>query len=85
MLSRLGRAGVTSLVVEGGSETLESFFQAGLVDRVTVFVSPRILGGKDAVGAVGGRGFSLSRAPILTDIECERVGRDLMMTARPRR
>jgi diaminohydroxyphosphoribosylaminopyrimidine deaminase/5-amino-6-(5-phosphoribosylamino)uracil reductase len=84
LLSRLGRAGVTSLVVEGGAETLESFFQAGLVDRVTVFVSPRILGGKDAVGAVGGRGFSLSRAPILTDIECEKVGRDLMMTARPR-
>jgi diaminohydroxyphosphoribosylaminopyrimidine deaminase/5-amino-6-(5-phosphoribosylamino)uracil reductase len=88
LLDRLGRAEVTSLVIEGGAETLWSFLAAGLVDRVGVFVAPRILGGRAAVGAVGGAGFALSQTPGLTDVECERLGKDFFLTGRvaaPRR
>ncbi|HEY6929643.1 MAG TPA: bifunctional diaminohydroxyphosphoribosylaminopyrimidine deaminase/5-amino-6-(5-phosphoribosylamino)uracil reductase RibD, partial [Thermoanaerobaculia bacterium] len=81
-LSRLGRAGVTSLIVEGGAETLASFFQAGLVDRVQIFFAPRILAGRNALSAVGGLGFPLLRAPVLAGVECERVGPDLALTGR---
>jgi len=85
LLAELGRRDVASVMVEGGAETLASFFQAGLVDRVAVFTAPRVLGGRDAKGAVGGDGFSLSRAVSLEGLVCERVGGDFLWTARVRR
>lgn len=82
LLSELSRHGVTSLMVEGGAETLGSFFRAGFVDRVAAFVAPRVLGGRRAPAAVGGAGFALSDAPELSDVRVERVGRDLLITGR---
>jgi diaminohydroxyphosphoribosylaminopyrimidine deaminase/5-amino-6-(5-phosphoribosylamino)uracil reductase len=82
LVERLGDRGVTSLLVEGGSETHGSFLAAGVADRVCAFVAPRILGGANAPAAVGGRGFPLSRAPLLSDVEIERLGEDVMLTGR---
>ncbi len=82
LLGTLARHGVTSLMVEGGSETLGEFFRAGLVDRVAVFLAPRLLGGERATGAVGGAGFRLGEAPGLSDMCVERVGGDLLVTGR---
>jgi diaminohydroxyphosphoribosylaminopyrimidine deaminase/5-amino-6-(5-phosphoribosylamino)uracil reductase len=73
---------VSSLLVEGGAETLASFFHAGLVDRARVFVAPRILAGRNALGAVGGLGFPLLQAPVLAGVECERIGQDFALTGR---
>jgi diaminohydroxyphosphoribosylaminopyrimidine deaminase / 5-amino-6-(5-phosphoribosylamino)uracil reductase len=82
LLHALARHGVTSLMVEGGAETLAAFFRAGLVDRVAVFVAPRILGGSRARSAVEGAGFRLADAPALSGLRVERVGEDLLLTAR---
>ena len=45
-LARLATRDVTSLIVEGGPSLQESFWRAGLVDRMQVFVSPRALGAR---------------------------------------
>ena len=82
LLSRLAREGVSSLLVEGGGETLWEFLRARRVDRVTVFLAPRILGGDGAPAAVAGKGFSLAATPRLQDLELERIGRDVVVTAR---
>jgi len=82
LLSELGRHGVTSLMVEGGAETLGGFFEAGLVDKVAAFLAPRVLGGRRAPAAVGGAGFALADARALTDLRVESVGRDLLITGR---
>ena len=84
LLAELGRREVASVMVEGGAETLASFFQAGLVDRVAVFTAPTVLGGRGALSAVGGTGFPLHRAVVLEDVVCERVGTDFLWTARVR-
>jgi riboflavin biosynthesis pyrimidine reductase len=52
------------------------------VDRVAVFLSPRLLGGSRAPGSVGGTGFSLAATPRLKDTEIEAVGEDFLLTAR---
>jgi diaminohydroxyphosphoribosylaminopyrimidine deaminase/5-amino-6-(5-phosphoribosylamino)uracil reductase len=80
LLRALARHRVSSLMVEGGAETLGSFFAARLVDRVAVFLSPRILGGRRAPGAVGGAGFALGRTPRLAAVHVENVGGDLLVT-----
>jgi diaminohydroxyphosphoribosylaminopyrimidine deaminase/5-amino-6-(5-phosphoribosylamino)uracil reductase len=80
LLGKLARYGIASLLVEGGAETHWGFFDARRVDRVAVFLTPRILGGADAPGGVGGAGFPLASTPRLADVEVERLGEDLLIT-----
>jgi diaminohydroxyphosphoribosylaminopyrimidine deaminase/5-amino-6-(5-phosphoribosylamino)uracil reductase len=84
LLRKLARHGIASLLVEGGSATLWEFFRAKRVDRVAVFLAPRILAGDRAPGGVGGAGFSLPTTPRLDDIEIERIGVDVLITGRIR-
>jgi diaminohydroxyphosphoribosylaminopyrimidine deaminase / 5-amino-6-(5-phosphoribosylamino)uracil reductase len=82
LLRRLAAAEVTSVLVEGGGETLFGFFRAGLVDRIAIFFAPRVLGGRDAPGGVGGAGFELDRAVRIAEIGEERLGADWLVTGR---
>lgn len=53
-LRRMRELGVASLLVEGGSRLITSLLAAGLVDRLVVAISPRVLGaGVEAVGPLG--------------------------------
>lgn len=45
ILSVLGKYGVSSILVEGGSETGSAFLQAGFIRRIHCFVAALILGG----------------------------------------
>ena len=44
VLQALGTTGVTSLIVEGGPVLHRAFWDAGLVDRVQIYVTPHTLG-----------------------------------------
>lgn len=77
---------VRSLLVEGGGETAWGFLAEGLVDRVTVYVAPKLIGGRGAPSPLGGTGMrDPNSAPVLEAIETERLGVDLMITGRVRR
>jgi len=53
-LEALRRAGVQSLLVEGGARVITSFLSLGLADRLIVGIAPRVLGsGTDAVRDLG--------------------------------
>src|SRR5262249_32272621 len=82
LMKRLAEEQITSLMVEGGAQTLWRFFEARLVDRVAVFLAPRVLGGVRAPGAVGGDGLALGSAIALDELTAEPCGNDLMVTAR---
>jgi len=53
-LEALGSRGVTSVMVEGGSEVLGSFLAARLTDQVALFRAPLLLGGRGSRPAFGG-------------------------------
>ncbi|HSD66080.1 MAG TPA: bifunctional diaminohydroxyphosphoribosylaminopyrimidine deaminase/5-amino-6-(5-phosphoribosylamino)uracil reductase RibD, partial [Vicinamibacteria bacterium] len=53
-LEALRARGVTSLMVEGGGETLGSFLAARLADQVSLFRAPLLLGGRGSRPAFGG-------------------------------
>ena len=59
MLKAVGKLGVTSVMIEGGSDFLAALLEERLVDRVAFFYAPVIIGGREAVPAVGGRGIKL--------------------------
>ena len=69
----LADRGVERLLVEGGGEILFSCFDAGLVDRLTVYVAPTLLGGRDAPTLVDGEGWLADDAPALALEDVERL------------
>ncbi len=75
LLARLAGFGIISVLVEGGSEVLGSFIDAGLADRAYWFVSPTLIGSQRALSAVGGAGAAFpSRAPRLRNPRIEAAG-----------
>lgn len=72
------RRGVHSLLVEGGGIVHRAFFEGALVDRVELFLAPRVLGGGPSW--VGGPGWSLDGAPRLKLIQTQKHGDDLQLT-----
>jgi diaminohydroxyphosphoribosylaminopyrimidine deaminase/5-amino-6-(5-phosphoribosylamino)uracil reductase len=81
LLEELGTRQVQSLLVEGGAETLGTFFDQRLVNQFYFFYAPKILGGQQAPGMVGGHGIvHLGEAHIARDLSVRRVGGDLLVS-----
>ncbi|KKN06959.1 hypothetical protein LCGC14_1071940, partial [marine sediment metagenome] len=59
VLKKLGELEIMSLLVEGGGEVIASFFEEKRVDKVFLFLAPRIIGGKKASTWVEGKGVNL--------------------------
>jgi diaminohydroxyphosphoribosylaminopyrimidine deaminase/5-amino-6-(5-phosphoribosylamino)uracil reductase len=79
LCGRLFGLDVRALLLEGGSELSWAFIEAGLVDRVAVFVAPILLGGAAAPTPVGGRGLPLGGAVRLRAVEVRPVGEDWLI------
>ena len=85
LLADLYAAEARSLLVEGGGVTAASFLAAGLADRVTAYIAPKILGGVGARVPVAGEGaWTLLDAIALSDLEVVRIGGDVRLSARRR-
>lgn len=81
LITALGARGVCGLMVEGGSEVLGAFFDAGAVDEVWAFIAPVVIGrGKSAVAGLGVE--RVAEAFALADVEYERLGGDLLIRGR---
>jgi diaminohydroxyphosphoribosylaminopyrimidine deaminase/5-amino-6-(5-phosphoribosylamino)uracil reductase len=86
VLHELGKRGLQSVLVEGGTETAGSFFDAKLIDKVSFFIAPMVIGGKDAPAAIGGVGAQrLSSAMRLQNTEVTRHGEDTEITGYPKK
>lgn len=74
---RFAQAGWSGLLVEGGPTLAGAFFDAGLVDYVSWFVAPALMGGQAAPAAVGGRGADAPATALGLELEPpRRIGRD---------
>jgi diaminohydroxyphosphoribosylaminopyrimidine deaminase/5-amino-6-(5-phosphoribosylamino)uracil reductase len=82
MMRALGEREIASVLLEGGAELNASMVAAGLVDKVIVFVAPKLLGGWKSRPMIGGQGPArLRKALPLSGLSARRVGEDLMLTA----
>ena len=45
ILKELGKLGINSLIIEGGSKTYSGFIKKGLIDEYLIFIAPRVMGG----------------------------------------
>lgn len=84
MLGILGEEGITSLLVEGGSEVNASFLAAGAVDKLVTYVAPKLVAGHLAPTPFGGIGVEqMADAIDLADLKVETVGVDLKISGYP--
>ena len=81
LAGRLFALDAMAVLVEGGAELNAGFLSAGLVDRVAVFVAPKLVGGRSAPTPVGGAGLSLGDAVALTRVRTRAVGDDWLIEA----
>lgn len=82
LLDELGRRQVTSLLVEGGPTVAGEVAARRLANRVVVFIAPLVLGGSQALSAIGGKGArTLSEAWRLRWARVDAVGSDLLLEA----
>ncbi len=84
VLAELHARTLRSVLVEGGAEIAGAFLDRKLVDKVTAFIAPLIIGGRDATPAIGGTGSAtLADAVRLARITHTRHSDDLEITGYP--
>jgi diaminohydroxyphosphoribosylaminopyrimidine deaminase/5-amino-6-(5-phosphoribosylamino)uracil reductase len=84
VLSALRQKDIQSVLVEGGTEVAGAFRDSGLIDKLSLMISPRIIGGSEAPFAFGGHGAtSIEEATPLKDISVARHGDDIEITGYP--
>ena len=81
MLKRLGKESVTSLLVEGGGEVNGSFARR-FAQRIAFFYAPKILEESILGRRLEARAKRLEDSLRLQEVVWERLGSDLMLTAR---
>ena len=80
LLRILGERCLTHVMVEAGGTLNSSFLFGNYVDKVVMFVAPKIIGGAGAPGPYGGTGCDrLSEVVELEDVMIQHTGDDLMI------
>lgn len=80
LMKKLYKRGVRTLLLEGGGNLNWGMLKEGLVDEVRVAISPRLVGGRDAVTLVEGEGFSKVAEGVELELnKSYPLGRDFVM------
>ena len=86
MFADLGKRDVQLVLLEGGPTLAWSAVREGLVDRVVLFLAPKLVGGAGAPGILGGEGLApIAEALALEIVDVARVGPDIKVEARVHR
>jgi diaminohydroxyphosphoribosylaminopyrimidine deaminase/5-amino-6-(5-phosphoribosylamino)uracil reductase len=80
LMQRLGNMGIDSILLEGGGTLNDSVLSAGVVQRVNVFIAPKIFGGAEAKSPVAGIGVALPNEAVEMKLrQITQVGEDLLL------
>ena len=78
----LGEREITSVLIEGGATINASVLEDNLIDKIHWFIAPKIIGGKDSPGPVGGQGIAnVNDAVLFEDISVQSIGEDILISA----
>jgi diaminohydroxyphosphoribosylaminopyrimidine deaminase/5-amino-6-(5-phosphoribosylamino)uracil reductase len=84
LMKKLGALGIQSVLLEGGPTLNASALEERIVDRILLLVAPKIIGGREAPGMIGGEGvWRMKNARPAEILKVRRMGPDLMIEAKP--
>ncbi|HBQ64467.1 MAG TPA: bifunctional diaminohydroxyphosphoribosylaminopyrimidine deaminase/5-amino-6-(5-phosphoribosylamino)uracil reductase RibD, partial [Clostridiales bacterium] len=85
LLEELHRQELDSVLLEGGGTLNASALMNGLVDKVLVFIAPKIIGGAKAPTPVEGKGIRLMKDALsLENIHVSMCGTDILIEGYPK-
>lgn len=80
----LGERLVSSVLLEGGGTINAAFLEHQLIDKVVLYLAPKLIGGKDAPTFLEGTGFAkMNQAIELSATQIEKLGKDFKLTGYP--
>ncbi|MCD4741693.1 MAG: bifunctional diaminohydroxyphosphoribosylaminopyrimidine deaminase/5-amino-6-(5-phosphoribosylamino)uracil reductase RibD [Desulfobacteraceae bacterium] len=80
LLHEVGQMDIVSLLVEGGSNVINSFLKEKLVNKALFFIAPKIYGGSDGIPICSGTGPKLMKEAInLVNINVSRFEEDTLI------
>lgn len=85
MLRELGKAGISSLLVEGGGKLFADFFRKKLVDRVVACIAPKFIGGAGRDFLPGVSIARIGKAIALRDVQVKTFGDNVVIEGKMRR
>jgi diaminohydroxyphosphoribosylaminopyrimidine deaminase/5-amino-6-(5-phosphoribosylamino)uracil reductase len=86
LIDHLGESGIDSILLEGGGRLNEAFLRAGLVDKIMLFMAPKIIGGSASIACFHGEGTEhLTDAIPITDMTVTPVGEDFLIEGYPQK
>jgi diaminohydroxyphosphoribosylaminopyrimidine deaminase / 5-amino-6-(5-phosphoribosylamino)uracil reductase len=81
VLQTLSQEGISSVLIEGGTQTISGFINQSLVDKMHLFIAPKILGGGlEAFKFNAPR--SLANSIHLKDMNISLIGADILIEAK---
>jgi diaminohydroxyphosphoribosylaminopyrimidine deaminase / 5-amino-6-(5-phosphoribosylamino)uracil reductase len=82
VVDKLRKFSLSRVLIEGGGETIASAIDSGKVTDIMFFLSPKIIGGRNARTPVEGLGIARVRDSIaLRAPQMKRIGTDFVLTA----
>lgn len=84
LLLVLGKKQVSSLLVEGGAQTLTGFFERKLINKIYTYIAPKIVGGKNSISPISDlKIYEMVNALPLSFKETEVFGDDRLLVSYP--
>jgi diaminohydroxyphosphoribosylaminopyrimidine deaminase/5-amino-6-(5-phosphoribosylamino)uracil reductase len=84
VLQILGKEKIASLLIEGGGEINGAFLGQRLIDKVIIYMAPKLIGGGNAPSFLGGAGFEkMGDAIELDRVQVQALGKDFKFTGYP--
>ena len=80
LLLQLGKRGIKSIMVEGGSQVITSFLEARLVDQMIITIAPSLVGGLPVLNGSLARNGSLLH---LNPVSYQPCGQDIVLWGQP--
>jgi diaminohydroxyphosphoribosylaminopyrimidine deaminase/5-amino-6-(5-phosphoribosylamino)uracil reductase len=82
LVEALGKRDIQRVLIEGGATLAWAGIEAGIVDRIVFYLAPKLIGGAEAPGLLGGSGVNdISEALVASIHSVDRIGEDLKVVA----
>ena len=80
LMKELADRQISSVISEGGAGINEALVREGLVNHIYAYIAPKLLGGREALSPIGGRGADRpDNAALLSAPEITRLGNDILL------
>lgn len=84
LLKKLAKKNITSILIEGGGELMASAFAEKIIDKIYIFIGEKIIGGKNAITPVAGKGIkTIADAKNFKISKLEKIDNNILITAYP--